>query len=70
MSVILITAVFALVLAFVLGSALGFFKDFFAVPEDPLVENIRAALPGANCGACGYPGCGNYAAAVAAGNAG
>jgi len=70
MTVIIITAVFALVLAFVLGTALGFFRDFFAVPRDPLVDNIRAALPGANCGACGFPGCDNYAEAIAAGNAG
>jgi Na+-translocating ferredoxin:NAD+ oxidoreductase RNF subunit RnfB len=70
MTIIVITAIFALALAFILGAALGFFKDFFAVPQNPLVENIRAALPGANCGACGFPGCENYAAAIAAGTAG
>ena len=70
MTVILITAVFALTLAFVLGTALGFFRDFFAVPQDPLAEKIRGVLPGANCGACGFPGCDNYAAAIAAGKAG
>jgi Na+-translocating ferredoxin:NAD+ oxidoreductase RNF subunit RnfB len=69
MSIIVITAVFAAILAFVLGIALGFFKEFFAVPQDPLVGQIREALPGANCGACGFPGCDGYAAAVAAGNA-
>jgi RnfABCDGE-type electron transport complex B subunit len=66
----LITALFALILAFALGLALGFFKQFFAVEEDPLVSQIRAALPGANCGACGFPGCDGYAAAVAGGQAG
>ena len=30
-------------------------------------EAILKALPGNNCGACGYPGCDGYAAAVAAG---
>jgi Na+-translocating ferredoxin:NAD+ oxidoreductase RNF subunit RnfB len=69
MTIVLITAVFALVLAFVLGAALGFFREFFAVPQDPLADKIREALPGANCGACGFPGCDNYAAAIAAGNA-
>jgi Na+-translocating ferredoxin:NAD+ oxidoreductase RNF subunit RnfB len=69
MSIILITALFAAALAFVLGITLGFFKDFFAVPEDPLTGLIRDVLPGANCGACGFPGCDNYAAAVAAGEA-
>ncbi|MDR0585158.1 MAG: RnfABCDGE type electron transport complex subunit B [Treponema sp.] len=70
MTIVLITAVFALVLAFVLGAALGFFREFFAVPQDPLAGLIRNVLPGANCGACGFPGCDNYAAAIAAGNAG
>jgi Na+-translocating ferredoxin:NAD+ oxidoreductase RNF subunit RnfB len=70
MNIILITAIFAAVLAFVLGVALGFFKQVFAVEQDPLIGRIREVLPGANCGACGYPGCDGYAAAVAAGNAG
>ena len=70
MSIILITALFALILAFALGLALGFFKEIFAVEQDPLIGQIREALPGANCGACGFPGCDAYAAAVAAGNAG
>jgi len=70
MTIVLITAIFAFAIAFVLGTALGFFKDFFAVPQDPLAESIREALPGANCGACGFPGCENYAIAIAAGNAG
>jgi Na+-translocating ferredoxin:NAD+ oxidoreductase RNF subunit RnfB len=65
MSIILITAVFAAVLAFVLGLALGFFREFFAVAQDPLVGLVREALPGANCGACGFAGCDAYAAAVA-----
>jgi len=70
MIIVLITAAFALAIAFVLGTALGFFKDFFAVPQDPLAASIREALPGANCGACGFPGCENYAIAIASGNAG
>ena len=69
MSIVLITALFAAALAFVLGITLGFFRDFFAVKEDPVAGLIREVLPGANCGACGYPGCDNYAAAVAAGEA-
>ncbi|GAB6392461.1 MAG: Na+-translocating ferredoxin:NAD+ oxidoreductase subunit B [Treponematales bacterium] len=66
MSVVIITAVFALTLAFVLGLALGFFRRVFAVPESPLLAALRDALPGANCGACGFPGCEGYAAALAA----
>lgn len=65
MTIVLITGIFALILAFILGVALGFFKDFFAVEVDPMVAKVRSALPGANCGACGFPGCDGYAAAVA-----
>jgi Na+-translocating ferredoxin:NAD+ oxidoreductase subunit B len=66
-SIILITAAVAAVLSLVLGLALGLFKELFKVEEDPLIEMIRDALPGANCGGCGFPGCDGYAAAVAAG---
>jgi RnfABCDGE-type electron transport complex B subunit len=65
MNIVLITALFAALLAAVLGVALGFFRKIFAVVEDPLKGEIRAILPGANCGACGFPGCDGYAAAVA-----
>lgn len=40
-----------------------------AVKVDVREAAVRAALPGVNCGACGYPGCDGYAAAVAAGHA-
>ncbi len=33
----------------------------FAVYEDPLVAAVLDALPNANCGACGYPGCRQFA---------
>ncbi len=36
----------------------------FYVEEDPRVEAVLDALPGANCGGCGYAGCEGYAAAV------
>lgn len=38
---------------------------FFAVKVDEKEKNIRACLPGANCGACGYTGCDGYAKALA-----
>ncbi len=36
-----------------------------ALPADELFDKVRAELPGANCGACGYAGCDDYAKAVA-----
>jgi len=49
--------------------ALGFAAKKFAVEVDPRELAIAEVLSGANCGACGYPGCGAYAKAVAAGEA-
>ncbi len=40
-----------------------------SVQVDERETAIRAVLPGANCGACGFPGCDGYATAVAAGKA-
>jgi Na+-translocating ferredoxin:NAD+ oxidoreductase RNF subunit RnfB len=68
--IVAITALFAAALAFILGTALGVFRHLFNVEKDPLEGQVREALPGANCGACGYPGCDAYAAAVASGAAG
>ncbi len=41
----------------------------FAVRVDPKVEDIEEALPGANCGACGLPGCSELARHIAEGKA-
>jgi len=39
------------------------------VEEDPRIAVVNDALPGANCGACGYAGCAAYAEAVVSGQA-
>ncbi len=52
-------------LAVVLSYILGWANKKFHVEEDPRVVAIMAVLPGANCGGCGYVGCGEYAEAVA-----
>lgn len=51
------------------GLCLAFASKKFRVEIDPRAAEIEGALPGANCGACGYPGCQGYAIAVAAGEA-
>jgi Na+-translocating ferredoxin:NAD+ oxidoreductase subunit B len=48
---------------------LGVASRFFAVHEDPRVEALTALLPGVNCGACGFPGCSEYARALAGAHA-
>lgn len=40
-------------------------SKIFHTRENPLVKKIEALLPGANCGACGYPGCSGFAEAMA-----
>ncbi|NLO37491.1 MAG: RnfABCDGE type electron transport complex subunit B [Clostridiaceae bacterium] len=51
-------------IALVLGLILVAAARIFALPVDEKLETIRAALPGVNCGACGYSGCDAYAMAL------
>lgn len=48
---------------------LSFFGKKFAVEVDEKEAAILEALPGNNCGGCGYPGCSGLAAAIAKGEA-
>jgi electron transport complex protein RnfB len=52
-----------------LGTILGAAAKFLAVEENPLEEELKALLPGSQCGQCGYVGCGQAAAALAKGEA-
>jgi Na+-translocating ferredoxin:NAD+ oxidoreductase RNF subunit RnfB len=36
----------------------------FKVYEDPRIDQVEEALPAANCGGCGYPGCRGFAEAL------
>lgn len=56
-------------LGVIFGTFLAVAARKFAVQVDERVEAVREVLPGANCGACGYAGCINYAEAVVAGEA-
>lgn len=51
------------------GCILALASFVFKVDEDERIEKILNALPGANCGGCGYAGCSAYAAAVVNENA-
>jgi Na+-translocating ferredoxin:NAD+ oxidoreductase RNF subunit RnfB len=57
-------------LALAFGAILGFSAKKFAVQTDPKAEKIKSILPGVNCGACGFAGCGVFAEAVAKDNPG
>ncbi|MBN2196648.1 MAG: RnfABCDGE type electron transport complex subunit B [Polyangiaceae bacterium] len=68
MSAITITLLLAaftlLAMAVVMGTILGVANKVFHVPVDVRLERVAASLPGANCGACDYVGCGEYAEAI------
>ena len=53
----------------VFGCLLTLASKVFAVPANPTRDAVRALLPGANCGGCGYPGCDGCADAIASGKA-
>ena len=51
------------------GLILAVASKVFYVETDPRLEQLNECLPGANCGGCGYAGCGAYAEAVLNGEA-
>lgn len=53
----------------IFGLGLGYAGKIFEVKEDEKIGLIRSALPGANCGGCGFSGCDALAAAIAKGEA-
>ncbi|MBO4447670.1 MAG: RnfABCDGE type electron transport complex subunit B [Bacteroidales bacterium] len=68
-SVIVWTIVILSCLGLILAIILFLVAKKFKVEEDPRIDEIEKALPGANCGGCGYAGCRAFASsAVAAPN--
>ena len=57
---IIVVAVLGVVGAIILVLA----AKFFEVYEDPRIGEVTGALPGANCGGCGFAGCSDYAKAI------
>ena len=53
----------------VFGLILAIASKAFEVKADPRIEPVTGALPGANCGGCGYSGCAGYARAIVEGGA-
>ncbi len=60
---------FMLLLGAVCGLVLSFASKIFYVWEDPRIAEIENFLAGANCGGCGFTGCGAAAEAVVKGKA-
>jgi electron transport complex protein RnfB len=58
------TGVFLLGISAIFGMGLAFAAKKFSVKEDPRVDQVSDVLAHAHCGACGYPGCRQYAEQV------
>ena len=56
-------------LGLIFGLVLAIASKVFYVETDPRLDLLNEYLPGANCGGCGYAGCGGYAEAVLKGEA-
>ena len=56
-------------LGVIFGMVLAAASKMFYVEVDPRLDQLNECLPGANCGGCGYAGCGAYAEAVLNGEA-
>ena len=69
MSVIVNSVISLSAMGFVFASGLAIASKKFAVDVDPRQEAILDVLPGANCGGCGFPGCGGLATAIVEGKA-
>jgi len=64
-SLVLYTIISLSCIGIISGVVLYFIAQRFKVFEDPRVDMIEDALPSVNCGGCGYPGCRNFAEALA-----
>ena len=69
MNAIIVATVVVAAVGLFIGIFLGVAGKKFAVEVDEREGAVRAALPGNNCGGCGYPGCDGLAAAIAKGEA-
>lgn len=69
MTAIVIATVTVGIVGILIGILLGIASEVFKVEVDEKEIQVREALPGNNCGACGYPGCDGLAKAIASGEA-
>jgi len=69
MSMMLAAAICTACVGIFVGIFLGVAGIAFKVQTDEREEKVLAALPGNNCGGCGYPGCSGLASAIVKGEA-
>lgn len=61
---ILTTVIIVSVIGIISGAVLVIASKLMYVYEDDRIGLVSGCLPGANCGACGYAGCADYAKAI------
>lgn len=62
---VILTAVAVLCIIGAVSSAILYvISQRFKTIEDPRIEQVLEALPAANCGGCGFPGCNGFASAI------
>lgn len=69
MSSILVAAAVVGIVGIVIAVLLCFAGEKFKVEVDEKEIQVREALPGNNCGGCGFPGCDGLATAIVSGDA-
>ena len=65
---IMVPGLIVLSIAAILGLLIVIVSNVFSIPVDEKKEALLAALPGANCGGCGFAGCEGYAEFLANGS--
>ncbi len=63
MNTVVITILSLSIIGALAAIILYFVAQKFKVFEDPRIDQVEEVLPGANCGACGLPGCRGFAEA-------
>jgi Na+-translocating ferredoxin:NAD+ oxidoreductase subunit B len=63
-STVLLTIISLSFLGLVSSVILYFVAQRFKIFEDPRIDEVHTALPGVNCGGCGFPGCRTLAEAL------
>ena len=61
MNLIIISLITLGIIGAVSAIILFFVAKKFHIYEDPRIDEVESALPAANCGGCGYPGCRGFA---------
>jgi Na+-translocating ferredoxin:NAD+ oxidoreductase RNF subunit RnfB len=69
MNMILFAVISVTAIGAICGIILTVASKLMYVKVNELAANLQEILPGANCGACGYPGCSGYAQSLADGQA-